>query len=69
MMYGLDTTVAGNPSKLIRFRFNEEKISQLLKIQWWHWPHERIIESIYLLSGKDIDRFIATVLHNQSVSV
>ena len=29
--------VAGIPAKVIRFRFNAEAISELLKIQWWNY--------------------------------
>ena len=28
--------VAGNPAKIIRYRFDEETIEALLKIRWWH---------------------------------
>lgn len=32
----------GVPAKLIRFRFQENMVSQLLKLKWWQWPYERI---------------------------
>lgn len=32
---------AGNPAKLIRYRFNDEIISGLLKIEWWNWSNDR----------------------------
>lgn len=28
--------VAGVPAKIIKFRFNEEKIEELQKLEWWH---------------------------------
>lgn len=34
--------VAGNPARLIRFRFDEKTISALLALRWWTWPDERI---------------------------
>ena len=34
--------VAGAPAKLIRYRFDEEKIKRLLEIKWWEWPDEKI---------------------------
>lgn len=40
--------VVGNPARVIRYRFSEDIISTLLKIQWWDWPEERI-ESEQLL--------------------
>lgn len=30
--------VAGNPAKLIRFRFDHEVIDALLKMKWWDLP-------------------------------
>jgi chloramphenicol O-acetyltransferase type B len=29
--------VAGNPAKLLRYRFDAETREKLLKIAWWHW--------------------------------
>lgn len=54
--------VAGNPAKLLRFRFKEHQISQLLEIKWWDWSHERIIKFIDLLSSNNIDSFISAAL-------
>ena len=34
--------VGGNPAKLIRYRFSEEQIKNLLEIKWWNWPDEKI---------------------------
>jgi acetyltransferase-like isoleucine patch superfamily enzyme len=53
--------VGGNPARLLKYRFAEEQIRELLKIQWWDWPHSRIIEFISLLSSNDIDRFVDAV--------
>lgn len=41
--------VGGNPSKLIRHRFDEQTIQALLKLQWWNWNIEKIT-----LYAKDI---------------
>lgn len=35
---------AGSPAKIIKYRFNEEVISNLLKSEWWNKPHSEIIE-------------------------
>ena len=40
------TIVGGVPARLIRKRFPDETISELLKIRWWDWPRERIAENI-----------------------
>ena len=36
--------VAGNPARLIRYRFNEDVIQGLLVSRWWMWPDERLHE-------------------------
>jgi acetyltransferase-like isoleucine patch superfamily enzyme len=38
--------VAGNPIKIIRYRFTEEQIKKLLDIKWWEWEHPLIRERI-----------------------
>lgn len=32
--------VVGNPGRVLRLRFDERVIEQLLAIAWWDWPHE-----------------------------
>lgn len=36
------TIVGGIPAKTIRKRFDEETISNLLKMKWWDWSEEKI---------------------------
>lgn len=50
--------VAGNPSKLIRYRFSDTQIEMLLKIKWWDWPQEKIIKAEKDLLSGDVDCFI-----------
>lgn len=38
--------VAGSPARKIRYRFGEETISRLLKLEWWNWPEESIRKHI-----------------------
>lgn len=33
---------AGNPARLIRFRFDESTIDALLSIQWWNFPDDEL---------------------------
>lgn len=35
--------VAGNPAKLIKYRFSKDEINSLLEIKWWYWT-EKFIE-------------------------
>jgi acetyltransferase-like isoleucine patch superfamily enzyme len=50
--------VAGNPARPVRWRFSEEHRDALLRIRWWEWPRDRVIEAVPLLAGTDIDAFI-----------
>ncbi len=34
----------GNPARVIRYRFEPEIIDSLLKIAWWYWPHDKLVE-------------------------
>lgn len=52
------TIVGGNPQKIIRKRFTTGQIESLLKIAWWNWPIESILEALPLLLDKNIDEFI-----------
>lgn len=50
------TIVGGNPAKIIRQRFPDEVISQLLAIQWWNWSYEKITRNIKIISDADIQK-------------
>ncbi|MFM2360912.1 MAG: hypothetical protein RLY16_2905 [Bacteroidota bacterium] len=52
------TIVGGNPAKLIKKRFSEEQIAQLLKIEWWNWEADTITQRLHLLTDDNIDAFI-----------
>lgn len=38
--------VAGAPAKILRFRFDENKIKELLELQWWYWSDEQIFANL-----------------------
>jgi acetyltransferase-like isoleucine patch superfamily enzyme len=50
--------VAGNPARLVRYRFDEATIEKLLKIKWWDWPEERVKENIHLICSNSMDAFV-----------
>lgn len=50
--------VVGNPGKIVKFRFSESQIEQLLKISWWDWDEQRIKNNSNLLWSDNIDKFI-----------
>ena len=35
----------GNPARVIKKRFSEQIIEQLLEIEWWDWSEEKIINN------------------------
>lgn len=50
--------VAGNPARVVRWRFDEATRSALLALGWWDWPQEKVIAAIPLLCCDDIGAFI-----------
>lgn len=50
--------VAGNPAKLVGYRFSEKQIQDLLLIKWWNWDINKIKDNIDLFG--DVDKFIKT---------
>ena len=50
--------VGGNPAKIIKYRFTEEQIKDLLEIKWWDWEDEEIRKIVPLLVSNNIDKFI-----------
>jgi acetyltransferase-like isoleucine patch superfamily enzyme len=50
--------VAGNPARIVRYRFDEETIQKLLQVKWWDWPDEKVKENIHLICSDSIGVFI-----------
>ena len=50
--------VAGNPAKVVKYRFTDEQIKKLLKISWWDWEEQKIRENGMTLWSDNIDKFI-----------
>ncbi len=46
--------VAGNPAKIIRYRFDDKTITQLLEIKWWDWTIEKINQHLSAIVCGDI---------------
>jgi len=47
--------VAGNPAIVIKYRFDDEKISKLLKLKWWDMPEEKVKQIVPQLCSGNID--------------
>ncbi len=50
--------VAGNPARILKYRFSEDRVAALLKIRWWDWPFDQIREAWPLVLDGDPDGFI-----------
>jgi virginiamycin A acetyltransferase len=50
--------VAGNPAKIVKYRFTENQIKSLLKISWWDWSEDRIKTEAMNMWSDNIDEFI-----------
>ena len=57
------TIVAGNPTRLIRQRFSDEIINELLNIKWWDWDIETISANIDVITGADVEALKKIVPH------
>jgi acetyltransferase-like isoleucine patch superfamily enzyme len=49
--------VVGVPAKILRYRFTQKQIEQLLKIAWWNWDCSKIAANVTKFYG-DVDDFI-----------
>lgn len=47
--------VAGVPAKIIKYRFDEKTIEELLEIKWWDWPEKVVLENIEWMIKQDIN--------------
>lgn len=61
--------VAGVPARIIKYRFQDEYISQLLKINWWDWPEEILFKNIELLINMDVTQETLDLLEKISNSL
>ena len=50
--------MGGVPAKLIRYRFPEDVVRELLEIQWWNWSEERLREAQPKLAQPDVNQFL-----------
>jgi virginiamycin A acetyltransferase len=47
--------VGGVPAKVIRKRYDDRTIDQLLTMKWWDWPQERIRRNLPAMMGGNLD--------------
>lgn len=51
--------VAGNPARVVRWRFDERTRDELLASAWWDWPEEEVLGITDKLCNGDIQAFLA----------
>lgn len=50
--------VVGNPAREVRWRFSDHEVEALLRISWWDWPVETVLERVPELSSGALSEFI-----------
>ena len=46
--------VGGNPASIIRMRYSDNVIGELLRLAWWDWPIDKIEANLPALESGDI---------------
>jgi virginiamycin A acetyltransferase len=46
--------VGGNPATVIKLRFEQDVIDELVAIAWWDWPIEKITQHLHAIAGADL---------------
>lgn len=50
--------VVGNPARVVKYRFAENVIEQMLAIRWWDWSPEQIAAAKELLWSPNVRAFV-----------
>ncbi|WP_310618728.1 CatB-related O-acetyltransferase [Flexibacterium corallicola] len=50
--------VAGNPARVVKYRFDEDTIETLLQIAWWNWDQDKLSRNINAIRGSDLDKLL-----------
>ena len=50
--------MAGNPARIVRYRFDDATIARLLAVAWWDWDEARLRPLLPLLMSSDIGAFL-----------
>lgn len=53
--YGI---VAGNPGRIVKYRFSPDIIERLLRLAWWDWSDERVDDNLKFMFSGDIGAFL-----------
>ena len=56
--------VAGNPAKIIKYRFTKDEIEKLLELRWFDWSDEEVEKAIPLIMSNDISALYYYYIEN-----
>jgi len=48
------SVVGGVPAKVIKYRFNTEKIAEVMESEWWYWNVEKITANLDMFLESDL---------------
>lgn len=48
------SVVGGNPAQVVKRRYSDDVIAELLVICWWDWPVEKITRNLHAIVGADL---------------
>jgi len=48
------SVVGGNPANVLRRRFPDEVVTELLALKWWDWPVDKITRNLPAIVGAEI---------------
>lgn len=51
--------VGGNPAKVLKYRFEQDTIAQLLAIAWWNWDAEKITHNLQAIIHNDLNALMS----------
>jgi virginiamycin A acetyltransferase len=46
--------VAGNPARVLRYRFDAQIVERILAVAWWTWPIDHILAHEAAICGADV---------------
>lgn len=47
--------VGGNPARVLKMRYDEDRVARLLRIAWWHWDADKVTRNLEHIVGTDLD--------------
>ena len=58
--------VGGNPAKVIRMRFDSAVVNQLLRLRWWDWDSDKVVERVAELCSEDAEQALVRLISAES---